>query len=62
MDETSVRPVIPQTTTVSQNTPQKARMVSDLLFRQIRGEDGEDQLVKNDVEIVSRQSVRDLRK
>ena len=52
----------PKLTTVSQNTEQKAKLVSQLLFCQIRGEKTEESLVQNDVEIVSRQSVRDLRK
>lgn len=52
----------PKLTTVSQNTEQKAETVSRILFRQIRGEETEECQIKNDVEIVSRQSVRDLRK
>lgn len=52
----------PKLTTVSQNTEQKAKLVSQLLFCQIRGEKTEESSVQNDVEIISRQSVRDLRK
>lgn len=52
----------PKLTTVSQNTEQKADNVSRLLFSRIRGEEKSPALVKNDVKIEVRQSVRDLRK
>ena len=52
----------PKLTTVSQNTEQKADTVSKLLFSRIRGEAENSELVKNDVQIMARQSVRDLRK
>lgn len=52
----------PKLTTVSQNTEQKAGNVSRLLFSRIRGEEKSPALVKNDVKIEVRQSVRDLRK
>ena len=52
----------PKLTTVSQNTEQKADRVSKLLFSRIRGEETCGEPVKNDVDIVVRQSVRDLRK
>ncbi len=52
----------PKLTTVSQNTEQKAQTVSRILFQQIRGEEPEEHQIKNDVTIVSRQSVRDLRR
>lgn len=52
----------PKLTTISQNTEQKAEKVSRLLFSRIRDEDMDVETVKNDVTVVARQSVRDLRK
>ena len=52
----------PKLTTVSQSTEQKAAKVSKLLFSRIRGEEENAELVKHDVEVVIRQSVRDLRR
>ena len=52
----------PKLTTVSQSTEQKAAKVSKLLFSRIRGEEENAELVKHDVEVVIRQSVRDFRR
>lgn len=52
----------PKLTTISQNIEQKATKVSRLLFSRIRGEATEENLEKNDVKVVVRQSVRDLTK
>jgi len=52
----------PKLTSISQNTEQKALKVSQLLFRRIRGEEIGEDLAKNDVCVVVRQSVRDLKK
>ncbi len=50
----------PKLTTISQDLPQKARLVGERLFAMIRGEEqgGSNQVI--DVGIVERQSVRDL--
>ena len=52
----------PKLTTISQNTEQKAAKVSQLLFSAIREEPVDGETVKHDVELVERQSVRDLTK
>lgn len=50
----------PQLTTVSQNIEQKAETVGRALFRMIQGENTEPVNATSDVEVVERQSVRDL--
>lgn len=50
----------PKLTTVSQHMDEKARQVGEVLFRLIRGEAVEQWSQRVDVEIVERQSVKDL--
>lgn len=50
----------PQLTTISQNVEQKAESVSKALFRMIQGDKQETLNETSDVEVVERQSVRDL--
>lgn len=50
----------PKLTTISQNIEKKAEKVGNLLFNLINGEIGAADTEKNDVQIVERQSVRDL--
>lgn len=49
----------PKLTTISQNLPRKAQLVGELLFKMIRGEPASDGKMI-DVEIIERQSVRNL--
>lgn len=50
----------PKLTTISQNLPKKAQLVGERLFQMIRGERMESSDERIDVEIVERQSVREL--
>lgn len=51
----------PKLTTIAQNLPQKAQLAGEKLFKMIRGEEITSD-IRVDVEIIERQSVRDLRK
>ena len=51
----------PKLTTVSQNTPEKARQVASLLMRMIGGEHPRTNICLEDLEVVERDSVLDIR-